>query len=67
MVGLPTLCSWLSYRMGLDQVSVAPRIKFFHERSENLKNNGSAFWATIQTAWSVIVENAQPMPSEVIG
>jgi hypothetical protein len=53
--------------MGLASVSFAPRIKFFPERSENLKNNGGAFWAPIQIVQAIIVENAQPMPIKMIG
>ena len=67
LVGFPTLCSRLSDGMGLASVSFAPRIKFFLERSENLKNKWGAFWAPIQIARAIIVENAQSMPIKMIG
>lgn len=48
MVGFPALCSRLSDGMDLAEISFTPRIKFPHERSENLKNNVSAPQALFQ-------------------
>ena len=67
MVELPALCSRLSDRMGLASVSFAPRIKFFHERSENQTKKWVRPLGTPLIARAVIVENATITPGEVPG
>ena len=67
MVGFPALCSRLSDRMGLASVSFAPRIKFFHERSENQTKKWVRPLGTPLIARAVIVENATITPGEVPG